>query len=140
MAKLKFIRTKQLSDRLREITVYLDGKKLGNISNGETKEYDISSGQHILYAKIDWFWCRSRDLTLTINETGAKTITIAPYKYADHLTSFCIFLTILHIILDNELKPKLDYIVGILIIPIFLIIIYYLTFGRKDYITLKETI
>ena len=140
MPKLKLTRPKQLSDRFREITVYLDGEKLGTFLNGETKEYDIPSGQHIVSAKIDWFWCGSRDWNITINETDKKTITISPYKYADQLTALCIFLTVLHIIIDNQLKPKLDFIVGILAIPIFLIILYYLTFGRKDYVTLKEVI
>jgi hypothetical protein len=39
---------------LRAYKVVVDGKTVGEIRNGETKEFPMSAGQHDVSLKIDW--------------------------------------------------------------------------------------
>jgi hypothetical protein len=54
MARLIIHRDSAYADYLRAYRIILDGKKIGEIANGETKEFTISAGQHELSMKIDW--------------------------------------------------------------------------------------
>jgi hypothetical protein len=55
MIRLK--RDSGFTDRLRAYKVILNGNAIGEIKNGEEREFNVASGRHQLYLKIDW--CRS---------------------------------------------------------------------------------
>ncbi|KFF13590.1 hypothetical protein N6B72_14400 [Chryseobacterium soli] len=65
MAKIIINRSSEYSNKLRSIGIYLDDKKIGDIADGESKEFEIEEGEHRLRAKIDW--CRSNPINLKIN-------------------------------------------------------------------------
>lgn len=65
MAKLMINRSSEYSNKLRSIGIYLDDKKIGDIADGESKEFEVEEGVHTLRAKIDW--CRSNPINLKIN-------------------------------------------------------------------------
>jgi len=54
---IRIIRENCFNDSLRKYKVILDKTCIGDVSNGETKEFNISQGKHELYLKIDW--CQS---------------------------------------------------------------------------------
>ena len=54
MPTLRIRRAKEFADYLRAYAILLDGDKLGEIKNGETREFPISPGRHQLRVKIDW--------------------------------------------------------------------------------------
>jgi hypothetical protein len=64
LALLKIVRDSGYADRLRAYKVVVDGNTAGEIRNGETKEFPVSSGQHDLSLKIDW--CGSKTIRFTI--------------------------------------------------------------------------
>jgi hypothetical protein len=64
LALLNIVRDSGYADRLRAYKVIVDGKTAGEIRNGETKEFPISSGQHELSLKIDW--CGSKTIRFTV--------------------------------------------------------------------------
>ena len=66
MWKLIIKRSSEWNSRLRDIGIYLDNKKIGEIRNGEFKEFDVPEGTHKLKAKIDW--CRSETLDFKSSE------------------------------------------------------------------------
>jgi len=47
--------------------IYIDGIYRGKIEDGETQEFEVSDGSHIVYARISW--CRSNKLC--VNVTGS---------------------------------------------------------------------
>lgn len=51
MATIIINRTSEYLNRLRDYGVYIDGKKVGTIANGETKEFNVSTGQHSVFMK-----------------------------------------------------------------------------------------
>ncbi|ANF51816.1 hypothetical protein A0O34_15445 [Chryseobacterium glaciei] len=65
MAKIIINRSSEYSNKLRSIGIYLDDKKIGDIADGESKEFEVEKGGHTLRAKIDW--CRSNPINLKIN-------------------------------------------------------------------------
>jgi hypothetical protein len=54
MATIIINRTSEYLNLMRNYGIYIDGKKIDTIANGETKEFNISVGHHSLYTKIDW--------------------------------------------------------------------------------------
>jgi hypothetical protein len=71
MASLTITRDSGYADRLRAYEVILDGKKVGEIRNGETKEFSLGPGKHRLSLKIDW--CGSKSAEFAIAEADRLT-------------------------------------------------------------------
>ncbi len=63
---IKINRKKEYNDKFREYEVILDNNYLGNIYAGETKNFEVASGNHTIYLKIDW--CRSNTLDFHVSE------------------------------------------------------------------------
>ena len=134
MATIVFKRTSENVNILRDYQLFLDGKKIGSIANGQTKEFEITAGQHNIVAKIDW--CSSPELSLTLNETDKKELTVGGFKNGNWLMPIAMGIIALNVVL--RLAFNFDY--GIfLIIPPFILLVYYLTVGRKKYLTLNES-
>ena len=64
---IRLTREKRISDKLRVYKIFIDEIYHGDIKSGETKDFDIDKGKHIIYAKIDW--CRSNKLDITIDDS-----------------------------------------------------------------------
>ncbi len=75
MASLKIIRDSGYADRTRAYVIILDGKNVGELRNGETKEFPVSPGQHDLSLKIDWCGSETCQFTVTEGETLAFRAT-----------------------------------------------------------------
>jgi hypothetical protein len=71
LALLKIVRDSGYADRLRAYGVIVDGKTVGEIKDGETKEFPLSDGQHELSLKIDW--CGSQTIHFTTAQGDALT-------------------------------------------------------------------
>lgn len=68
MASLTITRDSGYADRLRAYQVVLDGERIGEIRNGETKEFSIASGKHVLSLKIDWCGSETAEFVVTPEE------------------------------------------------------------------------
>ena len=77
MAKMTIERSSEWINKFRDIGIYLDGKKLDVIANGEIKSFDLSPGRHSIYSKIDWI--TSRELTFDIDEVRGKTFVLKSF-------------------------------------------------------------
>ena len=133
MATIKLQRTSEYVNLYRDYHIYLDGEKIGTLSNGETKEFETTDGQHSLIAKIDW--CSSPTLTFYVDKLKTKQIKVGGFKYSNWTMIIGFLLLVLGFVLnylfDNEWSIFLP-------IPAFLLLIYYFTLGKNKYLTLKE--
>jgi hypothetical protein len=59
MVLLTLERDSGCADRARAYHIVLDGKTIGNIRDGETKEMSVSLGEHDLSVRIDWTGSRT---------------------------------------------------------------------------------
>jgi hypothetical protein len=66
MASLTIVRDSGYADRLRNYQVMLDGNKVGQLGNSETKQFSVSPGHHRLSLKIDW--CGSKPVEFDVEE------------------------------------------------------------------------
>ena len=66
MVTMRISRGSGYSDYLRAYTVLLDGSKIGELANGETRDFSVAPGPHTISLKIDW--CGSKGLNFTAIE------------------------------------------------------------------------
>jgi hypothetical protein len=133
MAIIKIQRTNDYINAVRNYRLFIDGQKIGTLSNGQRKEFEVSPGRHSLVAKIDW--CSSPELVIQINENDSKTFIVGSLKYWKWFLPLILLICTLTLILPHA---PYSYYKLFLILPIFLFLLYYLTFGRKKYLTLNE--
>ena len=134
MSKITITRSSEWANRMRQMSLYLDNEKIGTIGNGETKVFDVAPGIHKLTAKIDW--CTSREIPFTLDEEGKKYFRLSGFPYSNLISAGVIVTIILHYILRTTVG--INWIVW-LAVPFFLLLVYYISFGRRKYLTLKET-
>lgn len=134
MATIILNRTSEYVNRLRKYGVYIDGKKVGTIANGETKEFGLTPGHHSIVTKIDW--CSSKTITFDISDDEMKEFKVGGFKNAKWLMPTALIIIVLSYIVN--LGYGFEYLFY-LVVPAFLLLVYYLTVGRKRYLTLTET-
>ncbi len=134
MATIIVNRKTNYAGYFRSYQIILDGTKIGTIKNGETKEFETTSGDHFIQSKVDWF-C-SPELPLKLREEDKKVINIGDSNYG------WILLFALGIIMFSTNIIKVFHLNQLYrlfsIIPLILIVVYYSTIGRKNYISIKE--
>lgn len=134
MATLKIIRRFEFINLNRKFRIYIDGKSLGKISSGETKEFNIPEGEHSLNAKIDW--CGSEDFPISIKINETKTVIISGFKYGSVLIFLFVLLFVFYFLFSESMKLNFIFFVQL---PIFLVIVYFLTIKRNKYLVIRES-
>ena len=133
MAKLVVTRSSEWMNMGRSLRLYMDGQKLGTISNGDTKQFDLADGTHVFKAKIDWCGCREYTFTVTGNEI--KEVTVSSFGYYIHFVTIFSGLLSLHFLLNW----LFDFYYLVWIIAIYLpTLCYYFTFGRNRFLLVRE--
>lgn len=133
MATIRLKRTSEFNNRMRDYKIFIDGQQVGTIGNGETKDFPTKVGHHIVIAKIDW--CSSPNISVSVNDNQTKTLKVGGFKYGQWLMPISLGLIILHFILSGIIGFKYTI---FLVIPFFLLLVYYLTIGKSNYLTLDE--
>jgi hypothetical protein len=105
---------------------------VGTIANGETKDFPVSEGRHTIVAKIDF--CSGPLPTFEYKEGETQTFLVGGFKNGHWLALLTLVLLVSHFILNSTLH--FGYL-KFLYLPPGLVIVYYLTFGRKDYLMPK---
>jgi hypothetical protein len=133
MAKIIIHRHKEFINRARNFKIVLDINEAGTLAYNSILELNVSEGSHILKAKIDW--CESQELTLDINDNEVKEYEVKSFTLGKYLSP----LPLVIILFDFLLKRffNFEYLIY-LIVPLALIMLYYLTIGRNHYLVLKE--
>ena len=131
------------------LNIYINGKSLHAIPNNSSRTFEIETGTHTLSAAIDWG--KSNKLTITVVE--GQTLDVEIGSPVDiNLNPVSLFLEVaflfVPIILDIFFELDISLIMvslicGWLLWTIFLTkkkpLIYYLTFGYKEYLFLRTT-
>lgn len=106
---------------------------MGTIANSTTKEFSVSPGQHSISTKIDWGSSRTQSFDISGNEM--KMFEVGAFRHSKWLMPTTMFVVVLSYII----KLKYDFVyLYYLPLPIFLLLVYYFTLGRKRYLNLTE--
>jgi hypothetical protein len=63
-------------DAARAYKVLVDGQETGKIKSGNSENYALAPGNHVVRMKVDW--CRSQDVEVTVPEGGAVELRCKP--------------------------------------------------------------
>ena len=74
MPLLEIRRDSGYADRFRAYEVWIDDGVVGEIRDGEVKQFPIASGDHELRIKIDW--CGSEPVKFNVGEEGLATFQV----------------------------------------------------------------
>ncbi|MEA2105765.1 MAG: hypothetical protein U9P82_03465 [Bacteroidota bacterium] len=135
MGKLIISRRKEWQNRGRKFGVYINGEKVDVIENGAIKELELEPGKHKVKFKIDW--CSSPEEEIEVPENKAKSIEVSGFKLGRWLFPVFYVILALFFLIKVFLDKTIDELIYV-VIPLFLVYLYYLTFGRKKYIEIKE--
>lgn len=133
MTTLQVTRPREWQNKLRKYQLYVDGEKVGDIANGETKDFILPEGLHTVVAKIDW--CSSPELTFNLKDGDVQYVKVASSKVMQLASLIVLPLLLLNIFI--KIRFKHDFIFY-LAVPIGLILIYMFTLGRKKYLRLES--
>jgi hypothetical protein len=121
-------------DRNRNFQIFLDGKIIGAVANGQSMQFETTPGQHSIFAKVGW--CRSKEYSFIFNETINKELTVDIFKYGRWILPIIIASVGLNLIFRFANKPAIGL---ILMIAPFLFLFYYWTIGRNKYLMLDSS-
>ncbi|MGG9963129.1 hypothetical protein [Ferruginibacter sp. SUN106] len=88
MPVLKITRSDESTNRMRNIKIFLDGTLLGTIKNAETKDFEITAGEHLLQAKIDW--CSSPKISFSILANATKAFSMTSFAKNNPLSGLAL--------------------------------------------------
>lgn len=134
MPTIKVIRKNTNTDILRKYKLIVDNNELEPIARNEIKEFDIAVGLHTIIAKLDWVG--SKEIEFDIKDGDLKTFEISSFPQSKWIMPLSAIFILVDIILQFFF-PNFELFLY-LAIPGFLLLIYYITFGRSRYLTLKE--
>ena len=134
MATILITRPYRNFDRNRNFTLFLDGKIIGTIANGQAMEFETTQGQHSIFAKVGW--CKSQEHSFKLNETIKKELTVDIFKYGNWIFPIIIIFFGLNLIFRLVNKPAIGL---ILMIAPLLFLLYYWTIGRNKYLTVNQS-
>jgi len=129
MSKIIIDRKAEWINKASAIDIYIDGEKAGHIGDGESKEYEVLPGEHIIYASIKFHRCK--DVKLNITEQGSINLSLSGIPHFD----IGIVLSLIFLILNYWLELYILLVASC--IPFFYFISIF-TFRRDKYLVLKE--
>lgn len=133
MAKIIIKRSNEYVNKMRAIKILVDGEEIGSVADGEIKEFTTPEGEHKIEAKIDW--CGSPEMLINLKTNDTKILELSCLKYSKQLFGFISAIILLHFVLSFAFN---FYYTSVVLVPLFLTLIYFLTVGRKKYLTLRE--
>lgn len=81
---------KAYADKLRKYKIILDDNYLGDIKEGEINSFEVKTGEHTIYLKIDW--CRSNKLDFYVLEND-----VIEFECGTSLSGWKFFINIIYI-------------------------------------------
>lgn len=135
MTKIIIERKSEWNNKAREIGIYIDGEKVGTIGDGEIQEYEVESGKHDVYTKIDW--SRSQKIEFNMAENDIKTLKLTGFKYGAWILPIMLGFSVICYLLIYLFEIRFIHIVWIPTI-VLLYPTYFITLGRNKYLILTK--
>lgn len=132
MPKIKIVRERDWVIRYRVFEILMDGERIGYISNGETNEFEVPTGQHTLKVKMGRV--RSKDLNYTMYSKETKSFTISRNKVMSIIIFMMVLLvTLAEIFLRHTFKLERKLLV---FVPVLVAFIHFI--ARVHFLIIKE--
>lgn len=133
MPTIQLHRINELRNKMRDYRIFIDGNEAGTLANGQTREFVVSPGEHTITAHIDW--CSSNAVVVDVANDETITLTVGGFAGGKWLFHIMAAIIAMHLLLITY--ARFDYFIYA-IIPVFLWLLYYMSIGRKKYLTLTK--
>lgn len=137
MPDLVITRSSDFLNKYKDIKILVDGTAVGTIADGETKIFDIPTGEHVIKAKMDWRG--STESKFTVPKDGKLTLNLAGFKGQKIILVLAAIAVLSTFVLPKETEAYIR--TAILLITVGSIIgfmAYIYTIGRNSYLTLQQ--
>ncbi len=101
MAILRVSRDSGYADYVRSYSIVLDGKAIGQLKNGETRDFQIPSGNHDIRVKIDW--AGSKTLKFVADDAGTTA-----FRVSSNLRGWRLLLALWYALFDTSSYLQLE--------------------------------
>jgi hypothetical protein len=135
MPKVIIERTSEYQNKARKIGIYINGEKVGTISDGESQTFEVTPGKQQIFAKVDW--CRSKKNEIIFSENEVKTLVLGGYKYGGIMTQFILVILLFYYLLKYAFDVQFDFLIVFALIG-FLYQMYFITFGKNTFLNLTD--
>ena len=132
---IRIKRSGEFLNTFRDYIIYVDKKQRGKVSSAGTIDIEVPGGSHAIYAEIDW--CYSPTIAFDIKKGEVRTFKVSGFKYANRLIPAALFLIVSYYILKIAFNIE-AFLLMVAAFPALLVLLYYYTLGRKNYLTLVE--
>lgn len=133
MATIKISRSREYINALRKFQVFIDGEAVCSLRNGETRAFSVSGGRHTVRAGVDW--CSSPEVVVDVDDGQAVELKVGGFKYSRILIPIGLGIFLLHVLLS--MFTDIEYVIYF-VVPIVFLLFYYISFGKREYLTLSE--
>lgn len=134
MPRIKIFRKKDWFIRYRVFEIFLDGQKMGYLSNGESIEFDAPAGQHKLRVKMGRL--RSKDFNYTVYNKENKSFTVSRNQIIGMIIIILIFLvTFMEFFIHRIFKMERRVLEFITVT----IVLFHSYGGKIHFLNIKET-
>ncbi len=135
MASIIINRSSEFHNKLRNIDILVDGVKVDDVADGETKGIELSEGTHIIHCKLDW--CESPKIDINIPNLENIEFNLSGFKVNKKITWAIIFLS-LFLLIPESVSHINPFYIAPFVIGYFIYRMYYISLGRKKYLRLEK--
>jgi hypothetical protein len=140
MPKIIINRKGEWANRLRKINVFIDGRNAGGVKNDGSEEFVLEPGKHTVECKIDW--CSCKPVEMELREGDVKILKLqsgVKYMWVFYIVIIAAFVGRMSYRLSDKPVPDwVDYAQTVLFSLALVYLVYFLTIGRKQYLSLTE--
>lgn len=127
-------RDSEWANKLRNFELYLNGIKLGEIGDRQTKKFVVPPGTYKLEAKIDW--CGSKPLTFTLGREESIHVQVSGFVMSKYFMPSAMLIALLYFFLYLKYNYN-SLILGVILMGFLGYLIFFLSFGRNYYLRLE---
>lgn len=135
MPKLIIKRNSEWANKMRSFDLYLNGVKFAEIKDKQVLSFEIPEGKYQLIAKIDW--CGSQPLIIEIREGEIKRIEVTGFIFSKYFLPLGVIAGLLYFGIYFKYGTN-SFLLATILMFFFGYMIYFMSFGRNQYLRLNE--
>lgn len=136
MAKLIIYRNSEWANKNLSYSLYLNNAKVSEIQDRQTKSLSLPEGNYRLEVKMKW--CGSQPLEFHLEKSEEKRFEITGFAFSNYFFPAAVG-SVLLFLFHRTLYQKSSLILAALMMVFFGYLLFYVSFGRKHFLQLKET-
>lgn len=136
MAKLIIYRNSEWANKSLSYSIYLNNAKVSEIKDRQMKTLSLPEGNYRLEVKMKW--CGSQPLEFHLDKSEEKQVEITGFTFSNYFFPAALG-SVLLFIFHRTLYHKSSLVLATLMMVFFGYLLFYVSFGRKHFLQLKES-